>query len=445
MKIILTTHVFLPDFSGGTEVLTHSVARDLRSRGHEVLVVTGFPKHYQPEKIGGFDEYVYDDIRVVRFLNTPASYEQQSSIVELDYANQSNSAKFAQLLDRFQAEFVYCFHIKRLSAVILDECIRRHIPFSVIVTDYWYLCPVDSMVLENGKFCPGPDAWSLNCLKHLTSLTQPKWFTKVISHAPQWILIKGIQLGMSMKRIVGRSNNISALAARQPFIKTRLNHADKIYFATNYMMERFIEHGIERHRVVHLPFGINQSGYTHRVRTYRGGEQKIVFGYIGQALPHKGLDVLIKAFLEIPRKMICELRIYSGIGEKGSYAKECQEMAASDNRIRFLGRFKNVDMAKIINEIEVLVIPSVWSENLPLVLLTAQAVACPVIASDIPGISEIITNQENGLLFRPGNDQELLRHLLSIMEQPRLLGKLSSGAASNIKTITQYVDALLQS
>ena len=426
-------------------MLTHSVARDLRSRGHEVLVVTGFPKHSQIEKSGGFDEYIYDDIRVVRFLHAPAPCEQQCSIVELDYANHSISAKFAQLLDRFQADFVYCFHMKRLSAAILDECSRRHIPFSVIVTDYWYLCPVDSMVLEEGQLCPGPDAWSLNCLKHLTRLTQPKWLTKVISHVPQWILIKGIQLGISIKRLTGRSNNVSALAARQSFIKTRLNQADRIYFATKYMMERFIEHGIERHRVVHLPFGINQAGYTHRVRTHRGGEQKIVFGYVGQALPHKGLHVLIKAFLGIPRKMSCELRVYSGIGEKGSYAKECQEMAASDIRIRFLGRFKNDDIAKIINEIDVLIIPSVWSENLPLVLLTAQAVACPVIASDIPGISEVITNQKNGLLFRPGHDQELLQHLLSIMEQPMLLGKLSSGAASSVKTITQYVDALLES
>ena len=49
MRILYTTHQFLPEYSSGTEILTCSTAQEMRKRGHESFILTGFP----PEEKAG--------------------------------------------------------------------------------------------------------------------------------------------------------------------------------------------------------------------------------------------------------------------------------------------------------------------------------------------------------------------------------------------------------
>jgi glycosyltransferase involved in cell wall biosynthesis len=50
--------------------------------------------------------------------------------------------------------------------------------------------------------------------------------------------------------------------------------------------------------------------------------------------------------------------------------------------------------------LDVLVVPSIWYENTPLVIYSAQAAGCPVIASNLGGIAEVKHHEDNGLLFK---------------------------------------------
>ena len=56
MKVLLSTHLFLPEFSGGTETLVHGIALALKQRGHTVVVVTGHPPSVELEAGDRFDE-----------------------------------------------------------------------------------------------------------------------------------------------------------------------------------------------------------------------------------------------------------------------------------------------------------------------------------------------------------------------------------------------------
>lgn len=67
MRVLLTVHQFFPDYSAGTEVLTLSVARELKSRGHEVRVFTGYPESEALADQERFDQYQYDSILIDRF------------------------------------------------------------------------------------------------------------------------------------------------------------------------------------------------------------------------------------------------------------------------------------------------------------------------------------------------------------------------------------------
>ncbi len=89
-----------------------------------------------------------------------------------------------------------------------------------------------------------------------------------------------------------------------------------------------------------------------------------------------------------------------------------------------MGGFDNREVANIFREIDVLIVPSVWQENSPLVIQEAFASRTPVIASDIGGIPELIQDGGNGLLFQAGNINSLYEKIKSVIDNPQLLSEL---------------------
>ena len=78
-----------------------------------------------------------------------------------------------------------------------------------------------------------------------------------------------------------------------------------------------------------------------------------------------------------------ELKIYGGLEDYPQYVAAARA-AAGDPRITFCGTFANQEIGRVFAGIDVLVVPSVWYENTPLVISSAQQAGCPVIASDMP-------------------------------------------------------------
>ena len=99
-------------------------------------------------------------------------------------------------------------------------------------------------------------------------------------------------------------------------------------------------------------------------------------------------------------------------------------------------------MYEVLDGIDILVVPSLWVENTPLVIYSAQAAGCPVIASDFPGMSEVVINNENGFLFAPGDTTELAEKLLVLINDRTALNNMRSAPVS-VKSTKQYVSELL--
>jgi glycosyltransferase involved in cell wall biosynthesis len=106
------------------------------------------------------------------------------------------------------------------------------------------------------------------------------------------------------------------------------------------------------------------------------------------------------------------------------YAARLRRIAANDPRIRFCGAFPNEKISDIFSTLDVLVVPSIWYENTPLVIYSAQACRCPVIASNL-GVCGGGVHEENGLLFEPGNPADLAR--AAPARGDRALRELGSG------------------
>ena len=131
---------------------------------------------------------------------------------------------------------------------------------------------------------------------------------------------------------------------------------------------------------------------------------RYIFAVIGRLSEEKGVTYLIKAIPLLKTTKICCVVVGNGPDEP-KIRKLVKELGISD-KIVFLG-FRN-DVANILSQVDFVVQPSL-QEGLPLVPIEAFSEGKTVIGTDIDGTSEIVRNNENGLLVPAGNEIELAK------------------------------------
>jgi glycosyltransferase involved in cell wall biosynthesis len=148
-----------------------------------------------------------------------------------------------------------------------------------------------------------------------------------------------------------------------------------------------------------------------------------VIGFIGQIAPHKGTDLLLKAFQRLPRDS-AELRIYGPADQDPVYMETLKNLA-EDRPVTFQGIFPSEEMADVLRGIDLLVIPSRWYENSPLVLLNSLASHTPVLVSDVEGMTEFLEPGRNGYAFERGSVESLAQQLGKLVGAPQDLYALA--------------------
>ena len=84
--------------------------------------------------------------------------------------------------------------------------------------------------------------------------------------------------------------------------------------------------------------------------------------------------------------------------------------------VRFTGKIGNEQIDGILQNTDVLILPSVWPENQPVTILEAMASGMPVIGSRIGGIPELIDDGVTGYLFNPSDATDLAAKMTLLME-----------------------------
>ncbi|QQG66487.1 glycosyltransferase family 4 protein [Desulfobulbus oligotrophicus] len=442
MKIILTAHQFLPEYNFGTEVLTYSVAKDLVERGHEVSVLTGAPAKTSLNDDERFDEYQIDGINVYRFTHEFIPMGDQNVIMEIEYTNNLVARYFRKLLNNVKPDLVHIFHMSRLSAAIIDVTVNMNIPTYFTPTDFWSVCPMSLLMLDDGTSCKGPEKLATNCVRHVAMRSRWGWVEKFAKAAPDSLANLAVAIVRKgwLPRQLPFVNEISALSKRSNYLISRLNTLNGIVSPTTVMTEVLVRNGVRPELIKQYMYGINMDNYEARLRSRTAGTA-YTFGFIGGLSNHKGCHVLIQAVRLLNHKDVL-LKIYGNPKDFPDYYNKLQELAEDFPSIKFCGTFPNTQIAEILDGIDTLVVPSIWFENAPLVIHSALAAGCPVVSSDFPGMSEVIHNEKNGLLFEPGNAKDLAAKLRRLLDEHNLLEKLSSNCRKP-KSIAEYVDEIL--
>lgn len=441
MRIVLTVHQFLPDHASGTEILTYETARELRRRGHAVAVFTAFPALRPVPDAERFDRYLHDGLPVERFHFTVGPMGDQTSPAELEFDNRLVGRYFAGYLERQRPDLVHFFHLSRLSASVVDACADRGIPMVFTPTDFWFRCPTHQLRLPDHRPCPGPDPRGINCARHLLGAGQSRPGRALLSVLPD----AGLDLLGRLAETWGDLDRrysplLRALRRRQRFVAERLARIDRVAVPTEIMRSQLEAAGLEASRAVFVPFGINLA-YLEGARRPPPGDRLRV-GYIGTLYEHKGVHVLAQAIRRLAGRPV-ELDIYGRPDEYPAYVAGLRRIAGDDERIRFRGTFPNAQIGRILAGLDVLVVPSLWHENSPLVVQSAQAAGCPVIASDMAGLAEVIEHGGNGLLVPPGDVEALARAIDRVAGDRALLEALAR-RARRPPSIEAYADRLLE-
>lgn len=441
MRILLTVHQFLPQHASGTEVLTCSVARELMRRGHMVHVVTGHPGSADLREEDRLDEYDFEGIHVYRFHHAYTPMAGQTSMIEIGYNNRLAAMYFNQILGMFKPDVVHIFHLNRLGIGLIDHAVQSGIPCFMTPTDFWTICPTAQLVYANGGLCSGPSAHAGNCVKHFAESTQSGLIRIMAKCLPA--------VGADLFALLTRNDvlpsypqrkEVMAITSRLDVIIARLNQLSGIIVPNRFMREVLMRHGVSPQLISQASFGIDVTS-SEKIERCLSRQCPIRVGFIGTLAPHKGCHIIIDAIKTLPRGRFV-LSIYGNMEDNPEYSTELQRLADNNDFIEFCGTFPNSKISQILADIDVLVVPSLWYENTPLVVYSAQAARCPVIASDFPGLSDVIRDQVDGLLFEAGKPEELAKQLSRLIDNPDLVERLSVNSLQP-KSTALYVDEIL--
>jgi len=439
VKILLTTHVFLPDYSSGTEILTFNTARELQRLGHEVEICTGFLAQPGLADSERFDTYVYEGLRVHRFMHNAAPMGEQSNVAEAEYNNLFFARWFRGYLRQFEPDIAHFFHLGLLTASAIDVCQELGVPMVMTPTDFWLICPNNQLRLPDNSLCKGPDRDSVNCMKHAVSNSQSPGIARVFNRLPHRAVASMIW-GINRGAFSGSwfSPMVRALYQRAGFLRERMNKLDRVIVPTRLMEEMLVTHGLIPDKVVFSRFGIRPTATEAHIQDAAG---KVRIGFIGGLSEHKGAHLLVSAVRLLPDLASLDLKIYGRNDLNPEYFEKLLRLADADQRICFCGTFPNESIGKIFAELDVLVVPSIWYENTPLVIYSAQAAGCPVIASNLGGMAEVVGHEQNGLLFEAGDVAGLASAIERLARDRELLQQLAANAVGP-KSIGDYVSEL---
>lgn len=148
---------------------------------------------------------------------------------------------------------------------------------------------------------------------------------------------------------------------------------------------------------------------------------------LGDLLPHKGFDLVIRALPGLRRR--CDgLRLL--IAGDGTSREEWQLLARREgvaDAIEFLGFVRHAEVARLINAATVVVIPS-RRESFSLVAVEAALMARPVVATRVDGLPEVVADGETGLLVDPDDVAGLEAAIGTLLGSPAVARRLGAAA-----------------
>jgi glycosyltransferase involved in cell wall biosynthesis len=212
--------------------------------------------------------------------------------------------------------------------------------------------------------------------------------------------------------------------------------ADAILAVSEFVRAVFVRHGMPETALRVVPPTLALDGVTWRLR--RVHDRPVRFGFLGRAVPMKGAHVLARAVRDVPPQGARFLFF----GAASPESQRHLHALAGAGRLEFRGAYARRDLPQVLDGLDVAVVPSVVQETVGLTSIEAQAAGIPVLGAHIGAIPEHVTDNENGLLFAPGDHRDLHHKIMQVIGAPSMVEAMSARTRRPVP-ITDHLDALL--
>ena len=152
-----------------------------------------------------------------------------------------------------------------------------------------------------------------------------------------------------------------------------------------------------------------------------------VLVFAGRLGPQKAVGVLLDALVGTEG---VSLAIAGDGPERQSLERRASDLGL-DGRVRFLGGVPRETVLRLFRAADASVLPSAW-ENFPHTVVEALAVGCPVIATAVGGVPEVVRDGENGLLVAPNDAGSLAAAIVRFFSDAELRRRLASAASGSV-------------
>ena len=206
-----------------------------------------------------------------------------------------------------------------------------------------------------------------------------------------------------------------------------LRSASGIITVSKSLRREMLRRGWPRTRVVAIANGVAEQEPIFAID--RIEQSSWTLGMVALIRPRKGIEVLLQAFREVLRSNP-DVRL-NVIGSFETPEYESQVLAQTkelgiESAVRWKGFTRDVNSA--IRELDALVLPSLFGEGMPMVVLEALAVGVPVVATRVEGTPEVIRDGREGYLAEPSNPQSLARTIERLISDRHAWCRMSQQA-----------------
>jgi len=419
MKIIFTVHVFMPKWTFGTEIYTYTLAKSMQKQGHAVQVVTCESNMWGDSAEVTAEDDVWGGVPVHRLY---FNVMQTENPTRSDYYNTKVEEHLLDYFARKGPDLIHACHTGHLSTAVVTAAKRLNIPVIATATDFWYICPNSQLLRYDQALCKGPTSMSrcVRCYIYQRDLAQR--YRRIVDLIPAPLL----DLAISICRYPWanhdwRTKLVRAVLQRPAWMRYILNSIDLIFSPSQFLRDLFVKNGVDPRKIRVSPHGIDASWAEEMLSKKPSDHLRFVF--IGMLGWHKGPHILVKAFNQLPNPQGATLKLYGDSEHFADYFRDLQGLMEGNTRISYMGKFSHEKIGEVLSEVDVLVIPSMWYENTPVVMYEAFATKTPVIATNSGGMAELISLFDGGWVFERGNVAQLASLMQRLIDGPSLVAE----------------------
>ncbi len=350
---------------GGADKIYLETGKCLKENGHEVAFFSMNNKNNQKSD---WNNYF---IKNIDFNKKSGIFYKILISFKILY-NFEAKRKLEKLIKDFNPDVAHLHNIyHQISPSIISTLKKHKIPIVMTLHDYKLFCP-NYKFFNKGKIC-----------------------TKCIN---------GAYYNCVLNKCIKKSFVKSFLALLESYLHRKIlksyEKIDLFIAPSKFMYNIAIRGGIPKNKL-QVVYNFFENKNNFNTKNYK----KDYFFYFGRLSEEKGIDVLFDTF----KKSSLKLKIAGNGPLFHFYQDKIIENKISN--IQFLGYKNKIELNKLILNAKAVIVPSIWYEVFGLSALEAMSLGSIVIASNIGGLAEIINDKKNGILFTPGNTNELYKIL----------------------------------